>query len=47
MEREAAFAWTSRLSAEVFASGEAAAGMAAFRDKVDPPWVPDRADRSI
>jgi methylglutaconyl-CoA hydratase len=46
MERQAAFAWTSRLSAELFASEEAAAGMAAFRDKVDPPWVPDRADRS-
>jgi methylglutaconyl-CoA hydratase len=40
MEREAAFEWTSRLSAELFASEEAAAGMAAFRDKTDPPWVP-------
>jgi methylglutaconyl-CoA hydratase len=45
MEREAAFAWTARLSAELFASEEAAAGMAAFRDKTDPPWVPDRSSR--
>jgi len=45
MDREAAFAWTAQLSAELFASEEAAAGMAAFRDKTDPPWVPDRRGR--
>jgi len=43
MERSAAFDWTARLSAELFSSAEAAAGMAAFRDKTDPPWVTDRA----
>jgi len=45
MGREAAFAWTAQLSAELFSSEEAAAGMAAFRDKTDPPWVPDRTER--
>jgi methylglutaconyl-CoA hydratase len=38
--RDDAFAWTAELSAELFASEEAAAGMAAFRDRTDPPWVP-------
>jgi methylglutaconyl-CoA hydratase len=42
MERDAAFDWTARLSAELFASEEAAAGMAAFRDKTEPPWVRER-----
>jgi methylglutaconyl-CoA hydratase len=45
MEREAAFAWTSQLSAKLFASDEAVAGMAAFRDKSDPPWVSARSHR--
>ena len=40
MERDAAFAWTAAVSAGLFGSAEAAAGMAAFRDKTAPPWVP-------
>jgi enoyl-CoA hydratase/carnithine racemase len=39
MEKADAFAWTSKLSAELFASDEAAAGMAAFREKKLPPWA--------
>jgi methylglutaconyl-CoA hydratase len=40
MDRTAAFAWTAKLSAELFASDEAAAGIAAFRQKTTPDWVP-------
>jgi len=40
LPRDEAFAWTAELSATLFASEEAAAGMAAFRDRTDPPWVP-------
>lgn len=40
MDRGAAFEWTARLSAELFESDEAAAGMAAFRERRAPPWVP-------
>ena len=40
MERAAAFGWTEKLSAELFASEEAAAGIGAFREKKDAPWVP-------
>ncbi len=36
----AAFAWTAELSAELFAADEAAAGIAAWRDKTAAPWVP-------
>jgi methylglutaconyl-CoA hydratase len=39
MDRDAAFAWTTELSAALFASDEAAAGIAAFRNKVPPPWL--------
>ena len=39
MERDAAFAWTGELSAELFRSDEAAAGIAAFRERTDPPWI--------
>ncbi|MEM8905745.1 MAG: enoyl-CoA hydratase-related protein [Actinomycetota bacterium] len=39
MERDAAFAWTAELSAELFRSDEAAAGIAAFRERTDPPWA--------
>lgn len=39
-DRDAAFAWTAELSAELFASDEAAAGIRAWRDKTDAPWVP-------
>lgn len=40
MERDEAFSWTSQRSAELFRSDEAAAGIAAFRDRSSPPWVP-------
>lgn len=40
MERDAAFTWAADVSARLFASAEAAAGIAAFRDKSRPPWVP-------
>jgi methylglutaconyl-CoA hydratase len=40
MDRIAAFDWTERLSGELFRSEEAAAGMAAFREKRPAPWVP-------
>lgn len=39
MSRADAFEWTSELSASLFDSEEAAQGMAAFRDKVEPPWA--------
>lgn len=41
MSRAEAFAWTSRLSAELFASPEAAEGMAAFRERRRPSWAPE------
>lgn len=40
MPADEAFAWTAELSARLFASEEAAAGMRAFRERTDPPWVP-------
>ena len=40
MDRAAALASTSELSRSLFASNEAAEGMAAFRDKRSPSWVP-------
>jgi methylglutaconyl-CoA hydratase len=40
MHRAEAFAWTSELSRSLFASEEAAEGMAAFRDRRPPSWVP-------
>ena len=41
-----ALAWAQRLSAELFASEEAAEGMDAFLNKRTPGWVPDtREDR--
>lgn len=39
-DREHAFAWTAELSAALFASDEARAGIQAWRDKTDPPWIP-------
>lgn len=42
MERQAAFAWTTGLSASLFASPEAAEGMAAFKEKRPPPWAPSK-----
>lgn len=41
MERGAAFEWTAQLSASLFASEEARAGMKAFRERGTPPWVPE------
>ena len=40
MERSAAYAWTSELSMGLFSSPEAAAGIMAFRNRSDAPWVP-------
>lgn len=40
MTRDEAFAATEELSAGLFASEEAAEGMAAFREKRNAPWVP-------
>jgi len=40
MERDAAFGWTSELSRSLFASPEAAEGMAAFKQKRPPSWTP-------
>ncbi|HUG86165.1 MAG TPA: enoyl-CoA hydratase-related protein, partial [Euzebya sp.] len=40
MDRAEAYAWTQAVSLERFASAEAAAGMAAFREKRPAPWVP-------
>ncbi len=40
MERKAAFARTTELSQSLFASAEAAEGMAAFREKRRPSWAP-------
>ncbi len=41
MEQKEAFAWTSRLSADLFKSEEAAEGMAAFLGKRRPAWADD------
>lgn len=40
LDREEAFARTARISRDLFASPEAAEGMAAFREKRSPSWVP-------
>jgi len=40
MERQAAFDWTAELSAELFGSAEAQAGMGAFLKREPAPWVP-------
>ena len=40
MERQAAFDWTAQLSAELFGSAEAQAGMGAFLNREPAPWVP-------
>jgi methylglutaconyl-CoA hydratase len=39
MDRRAAFARTTELSRSLFASAEAAEGMAAFREKRPPSWA--------
>ncbi len=40
MHQQEAFAYTARLSGELFAGAEAAAGMKAFLERGTPPWVP-------
>ncbi len=40
MPLDEAFQYTSKLSGELFASDEAAAGMKAFLNREDAPWVP-------
>ncbi len=40
MTREEGFAWTARLSAELFASAEATEGMTAFVERRPPAWAP-------
>jgi enoyl-CoA hydratase/carnithine racemase len=40
LSRHEAFAEATRISAALFASEDAKAGMAAFRAKTAPPWVP-------
>ncbi|MEE8600889.1 enoyl-CoA hydratase/isomerase family protein [Euzebya tangerina] len=40
LNRSAAFEWTLATSSERFGSAEAAEGIAAFREKRDPDWVP-------
>lgn len=39
LERGTAFSWTEQLSSDLFASEEAAEGMAAFREKRAPRWA--------
>lgn len=39
MDRQTAFDWTSTRSRELFESDEAQVGIAAFRERQDPPWV--------
>lgn len=41
MDVASAFAWTEKLSGELFRSEEAAAGIAAFRKRESAPWVPE------
>ncbi len=43
MSRSDAFAFTSDLSAQLFASDEARAGMTAFLGRTRPPWAPGAA----
>ena len=45
MDRAEAFEWTSATSQALFQSDEAAAGIAAFRERRDAPWVPGAASR--
>lgn len=39
-DRTAAFAWAGPHSADIFASEEAREGIAAFRERRDPRWIP-------
>jgi methylglutaconyl-CoA hydratase len=38
--REDAFAWTAKMSAALFRGDEGRAGIAAFKEREDAPWVP-------
>ena len=40
MPLDEAFRYTAKLSGDLFASDEAAAGMKAFLNREDAPWVP-------
>jgi len=40
MDRPDAYEWAKTLSEDLFASAEAAAGIAAFRERRPAPWVP-------
>ena len=42
MDRDSAFEWTAKRSAELFLTHEARAGIAAFRGRQDAPWVPQQ-----
>jgi methylglutaconyl-CoA hydratase len=42
MDRDTALRWATELSQSLFASAEAAEGMAAFREKRPPAWAPPR-----
>jgi methylglutaconyl-CoA hydratase len=44
LDRDEAFAWAGELSATLFRSEEAAAGQAAWREKVPAPWAPPSSD---
>lgn len=44
MAVDEAFAWTQRMSAELFRSDEAREGMGAFLEKRPAPWVPPAPD---
>ena len=44
MPRTEAFAWTAEVSAHLFNSDEARAGMMAFLSKQPAPWITDNAD---
>ncbi|MGH1502180.1 MAG: enoyl-CoA hydratase/isomerase family protein [Acidimicrobiales bacterium] len=41
MDDDAAFEWTAVRSQELFDGPEAQAGIAAFRERTDAPWVPE------
>ncbi len=42
MQRDEAFAWTGDLTNGLFRAEEAAAGIKAFRERTDAPWVPKK-----
>lgn len=41
MDLDAAYEWTAEMSGRLFRSEEAAAGIAAFRNREKAPWVPE------